>query len=148
MYFKLNLIFFLCRLQEIQKLKEGEDKLKKDLSDSENKIIQYKKVLVKGQNKIKDQQSQLEKLGKENVELKEKSAATGPFKGTFISFQMFAMNLRLISCCAAIFVTITTIFTATVYLSLISILSYCYFQVFKLGKIVKNNLFWLQKKVT
>ena len=40
-------------------------------------------VLVKGQNKIRDQQAQIEKLGKENAELKEKSTAGGPSKGTF-----------------------------------------------------------------
>ena len=75
-------------IQEIQKLKEGEDKLKKDIADSEKKINQYKMVLVKGQNKIKDQQGQIEKLtkqteklSKENQELKEKSSSGGPSKG-------------------------------------------------------------------
>ena len=76
-------MFLLYLLQEIQKFKEGEEKMKKDLAESEKKINQYKMVLVKGQNKIRDQQAQIEKLGKENAELKEKSTAGGPSKGIF-----------------------------------------------------------------
>lgn len=64
-------------------MKDGEEKLKKDVADSEKKINQYKMVLVKGQNKIKDQQGQIEKLGKENQELKDKSSAGGPSKGIY-----------------------------------------------------------------
>lgn len=73
-------------------MKDGEEKLKKDVADSEKKINQYKMVLVKGQNKIKDQQGQIEKLGKQieklgkdNQELKDKSSAGGPSKGIYFA---------------------------------------------------------------
>ncbi len=63
---------------------KAEEKWKKDVAESEKKLEQFKKVLMKSQAKIREQQSQIEKL---NNELKDKPAAGATTKGTAAAFQ-------------------------------------------------------------